>query len=146
MASADPPMTSSRFARSAPIAVRLALAFGLLLGLLAGVAALALKQLERVGESSRVVAESRLHPVLVAVKSAQANATISSNHMQEEQSRRYVLDLTALAVLVALFGAVMITRSITRPLAQTVALAREIADGKLDSPMPAAGRDEVGRL
>ena len=40
----------------------------------------------------------------------------------------------------------MITRSITRPLAQTVALAREIADGKLDSPMPAAGRDEVGRL
>jgi diguanylate cyclase (GGDEF)-like protein len=258
MASADPSMTASRIARSAPIAVRLALAFGLLLALLAGVAALALKQLERVGESSRVVAESSLHQVLVArqaekaaqsgaqqlhalflldsreqrvpvyklidtefaeqktalsqlladahavedavvverliatrgrfeaafqrtvekveldmdaarplmvretvpalndmlaaldalvaVKSAQANATISSIHMQEEQSRRYVLDLTALAVLVALFGAVMITRSITRPLAQTVALAREIADGKLDSPMPVAGRDEVGRL
>jgi len=258
MASLDPPITSSRFARSAPIVVRLALAFGLLLALLAGVAGLALMQLGRVGESSRAVAESSLHQVLVArqaekaaqagaqqlhalflldsrearipvyrlidsrfadqraalsqlladahavedavvverlistrgrfeaafqrtvekveldlesarpimvretvpalndmldaldalvaIKSAQANATISSIQTQEEQSRRYVLDLAALAVVVALAGAVLITRSITRPLAQTVTLAREIADGKLDSPMPSAGRDEVGRL
>ena len=57
-----------------------------------------------------------------------------------------MLELSGLAVVVALMCAVMITRSITRPLALTVALAREIADGKLDSPMPEAGRDEVGRL
>jgi diguanylate cyclase (GGDEF)-like protein len=254
----NPSTTPNRIARSAPIAVRLALAFGLLLALLAGVVALVLKQAELVGESSRVVAESSLRQVLlarqaekaaqagaqhlhtlflleqrsdrvpvyalidtefaeqkaalsqlladahavedavvverlistrgrfeaafqhtveeveldlaaarpimiketlpalydmldaldglVAVKSAQANATISSIRMQQAKSREYVLELSGLAVVVALMCAVMITRSITRPLALTVALAREIADGKLDSPMPEAGRDEVGRL
>jgi diguanylate cyclase (GGDEF)-like protein len=258
MASADLSTSPSRIARSAPIAVRLALAFGLLLALLAGVVALALKQAELVGESSRVVAESSLRQVLlarqaekaaqagaqhlhtlflldarsdrvpvyalidtefaeqksalsqlladahavedavvverlistrgrfeaafqhtveeveldlnaarpimiketlpalndmldaldalVAVKSAQANATISNIRVQQARSREYVLELSGLAVVVALICAVMITRSITRPLALTVALAREIADGKLDSPMPQAGRDEVGRL
>jgi len=258
MASDDPSPTPSRIASSAPIAVRLALAFGLLLALLAGVVALALKQAELVGESSRGVAETSLRQVLlarqaekaaqagaqhlhtlflldarpdrvpvyklidiafaeqkatlsqlladahavedavvverliatrgrfeaafqhtveeveldlaaarpimiketlpalhdmldaldalVAVKSAQANATISSIRMQQARSREYVLELSGLAVVAALLCAVWITRSITRPLALTVALAREIADGKLDSPMPAAGRDEVGRL
>jgi diguanylate cyclase (GGDEF)-like protein len=255
---ADHAAPVNRFARSAPIAVRLALAFAMLLALLAGVVALALKQLDRVGESGRIVAESSLRQVLlarqaekaaqagaqqlhtlflldtrqdrvpvyamidtefgeqkialsqlladahavedavvverliatrgrfeaafqhtvneveldmnaarpimvketlpalndmldaldalVAVKSAQANATIASIKVQQAQSRRDVLELSGLAVLVALLCAVMITRSITRPLAQTVALAREIADGKLDSPMPEAGRDEVGGL
>jgi diguanylate cyclase (GGDEF)-like protein len=258
MASDTSSTDPSRFARSAPIAVRLALAFGLLLALLAGVVALALSQAERVGESSRLVAETSLHQVLlarqaekaaqagaqqlhtlfllktrqervpvyalidarfgeqkaalsqlladahavedavvverliaargrfeaafqrtveeveldppaarpimlretlpalndmldsldamVAVKSDQANATIASIRMQQAQSRQSVLELSGLAVVAALLCAVMITRSITRPLALTVTLAREIADGKLDSPMPAAGRDEVGRL
>jgi diguanylate cyclase (GGDEF)-like protein len=248
----------NRFARSVPIAVRLTLAFAMLLALLAGVVALALRQLDRVGESSRIVAESSLRQVLlarqaekaaqtgaqhlhtlflldkradrvpvytmidtefseqkaalsqllsdahaledavvverliatrgrfeaafehtvneveldvqgarpimvketlpalkdmlealdalVAVKSAQANATIATIEAQQTQSRRDVMELSGLAVLVALLCSVMITRSITRPLAQTVTLAREIADGKLDSPMPEAGRDEVGGL
>ncbi|HEX7638681.1 MAG TPA: EAL domain-containing protein [Burkholderiaceae bacterium] len=248
----------TRFTRSVPIAMRLALAFGLLLALLAGGVALALRQAEQVGESSRLVAETSLHEVLlarqaekaaqagaqqlhtlflldsradrvpvytmidtefteqknalsqlladahavedavvverliatrgrfeaafqrtvnevelnvdaarpimvketlpalndmldaldalVAAKSAQADATIASIKIQQARSRAQVLELSGLAVLVALLCAVMITRSITRPLAQTVALAREIADGKLDSPMPEAGRDEVGGL
>ena len=77
MAPDDLSTTPSRIARSAPIAVRLALAFGLLLALLAGVVALALKQAELVGESSRVVAESSLRQVLLArqaEKAAQAGA------------------------------------------------------------------------
>jgi diguanylate cyclase (GGDEF)-like protein len=258
MAPEDLSNTPNRIARSAPIAVRLALAFGLLLALLAGVVALALKQAELVGESSRIVAESSLRQVLLArqaekaaqagarhlhtlflldtraarvpvyrlidkefaeqrialsqlladaravedavvverliatrgrfeaafertveeveldlpaarpimisetlpaldgmlgaldalvvMKSAQANATIANIRVQQARSRTYVLELSGLAVLVALICAVMITRSITRPLALTVALAREIADGKLDSPMPEPGRDEVGGL
>src|ERR1700743_2109698 len=204
--------TPNRIARSAPIAVRPALAFGLLRALLAGVVALALKQAERVGESSRVVAESSLRQVLlarqaekaaqagaqhlhtlflldarsdrvpvyalidtefadqknalsqlladahaveeveldlnaarpimiketlpalndmldaldalVAVKSAQANATISSIRMQQAKSREYVLELSGLAVIVALICAGMITRSITRALSLSVALER----------------------
>ena len=258
MVFADSSTRTGRFARSAPIAVRLALAFALLLAMLAGVVGLALRQAERVGESSRIVAQTSLRQVMlarqaekaaqagaqhlhtlfllrtrvervpvyalidadfaeqnsalsrllpdapgaedaaaverlvaargrfeaafqrtvaeveldlaaarpmmltqtqpalndmlaaldamVAVKSAQADATISSIRMQQERSRMLVLELSGLAVVVALVCAVLITRSITRPLAQTVALARDIADGKLDSPMPHAGRDEVGRL
>jgi diguanylate cyclase (GGDEF)-like protein len=252
------PSAARPLSRNVPIAARLALAFALLLALLGGVVGLALRQLDRVGESSRHVAESSLRQVLlarqaeraaetgaqalhslflldkrdervpvyatldmaaseqktalatllsdahdvedaviierliaargrfdaafnrtvdeveldvaeakplmiretmpalremiaaldalVAAKSAQADATIASIRMQQESSRRYVLDLSALAVLVALGCAFYITRSITRPLAQTVSLARQIADGKLDSPMPEGGRDEVGRL
>ena len=258
MATDDPSTTPTRIARRAPIALRLALAFGLLLALLAGVVALVLRQAELVGEASRVVAETSLRQVLlarqaekaaqagaqhlhtlflldkrddrvpvyalidtefadqkaalsqlladahavedavvverliatrgrfeaafqhtvdeveldlpaarpvmlretvpalndmlaaldalVAVKSAQANATIASIRLQQARSRTYVLELSGVAVLVALLCAGLITRSITRPLAATVALAREIADGKLDSPMPESGRDEVGRL
>jgi predicted signal transduction protein with EAL and GGDEF domain len=71
---------------------------------------------------------------LVAAKSAQANATIDGIRIRQASSRDHVLELSALAVLVALMCAVLITRSITRPLAQTVALAREIADGTLDWP------------
>src|SRR6201994_2895715 len=69
--------TPNGTARSAPIAVRLTLAFGVLLALLAGVVALVLRQAELVGESSRVVAESSLHQVLLArqaEKAAQAGA------------------------------------------------------------------------
>jgi diguanylate cyclase (GGDEF)-like protein len=258
MASDDLSTTPSHLARRAPIAVRLALAFALLLALLAGIVGLALRQAALVGESSRLVAESSLHEVLlarqaekaaqagaqhlhtlflldtrrervpvyaqidkalaeqraalsqlladahaaedaaaiarlvgtrgrfeaafqrtvdeveldlhgarpfmiretlpalhdmlaaldalVAVKSAQADATIAAIRAQQARSREIVLELSAIAVLVALTCALLITRSITRPLAQTVALAREIAQGKLDSPMPAAGRDEVGGL
>jgi len=258
MAPDDLSKTSNRIARSAPIAVRLALAFGLLLALLAGVVAVALKQAELVGESRRMVAESSLRQVLlaqqaekaaqaaarhlhllflldkraervpvyrlidkefaeqrsalsqlladvravedavvverliatrgrfeaafqhtvelveldpsaarplmisktlpalddmldaldglVAAKSAQAKATLANIRVQQARSRAYVLELSGLAVVVALICALMITRSITRPLALTVALAREIADGKLDSPMPEPGRDEVGGL
>jgi diguanylate cyclase (GGDEF)-like protein len=253
-----PAIASRRLDQSVSIAVRLSLAFGLLLALLAGVVALTLKQAERVGESSRVVAESSLRQVLLArraeqaaqagaqhlhtlflldsrhdrvpvyamidvdfaaqktalsqlladahavgdaaiarrlatarkrfeasfqhtvdeveldlnearpimvhetlpaldemlsaldalvvAKSAQADATIATIREQQARSRSDVLELAGVAVVVALLCAVMITRSITRPLALTVALARHIADGKLDSPMPTAGRDEVGRL
>ena len=75
---------------------------------------------------------------LVAVKSAQANATIASIKVQQAQSRRDVLELSGLAVVVALLCAVMITRSITRPLAQTVALARETGLGdRLQPPATA---------
>jgi diguanylate cyclase (GGDEF)-like protein len=255
---ADQISAVARVARRAPIAVRLTVAFGLLLAVLGGVVALALGHAERIGDSSREVAESSLRQVLLARraeraaqagaqalhalflldrrddrvavyrqideaaveeraalaalvgdnaalrdrplidrvsrarsrfdaafqrtverveldvagarptmvqetlpalrdflgtldalvmrKSDEANATIAGIRAQQARSRDQVLWLAGLAVLVALSGAFIITRSIARPLAQTVLLAREIADGKLDGPMPAAGRDEVGGL
>ena len=248
----------TRVARQAPIALRLALAFGLLLALLGSVVAVALKQVELIGESSRQIAESGVKqmmrarqaeeaahqgaqslltlflverredrlalyaaidaatraqdqalaalladarasgdaPViralvqarqrfgvaftqtvaeierdrrtahagmvgqtmpalremldaldaLVALETAQADQTIAGIAVRQQRAREQVLELAAAAVLAALLCAYVITRSIVRPLAQTVALARDIADGKLDSPMPAAGRDEVGGL
>jgi len=54
--------------------------------------------------------------------------------------------LGVVAALVALLSGIAITRSIARPLAQTVQLARDIAAGTLDGPVPSSGNDEVGTL
>ncbi|GAC1036199.1 methyl-accepting chemotaxis protein [Pseudomonas sp. No.117] len=51
-----------------------------------------------------------------------------------------------LAVLLAIGIAWSLSRTIVGRLAQAVAIARTIADGRLDSPIPAGGRDEVGLL
>jgi len=51
-----------------------------------------------------------------------------------------------LATLLALGIAWSLSRTIVGRLAQAVAIARNIAAGRLDSPIPAGGRDEVGQL
>ena len=258
MAAPNPFVLVDQIARKAPIVVRLTLAFGVLLALLAGVVAVALSEVEQVGESTHLIAESSLHQVLLARRAenaaqtgaralhalflaedrahrvplyamidvaraderaalaalladaatppepglarrlaaarqrfdiafqrtvdlveldaaaarpvmveatapalremlealdavvdgqaAQANSTLADIRSEQERVRQQVLQLAVIAVLAALLFAGLITRSIAVPLAQTVALAREIAAGTLDTPMPPAGRDEVGGL
>ena len=51
-----------------------------------------------------------------------------------------------LATLLALGIAWSLSRTIVGRLAQTVAIARNIAAGQLDSPIPVGGRDELGQL
>ena len=53
--------------------------------------------------------------------------------------------MAAALVLTTLSGA-FITRSITRPLAQAVAVAEQVAEGNLDVRIDAGGRDETGQL
>ncbi|KTT46163.1 chemotaxis protein [Pseudomonas oryzihabitans] len=51
-----------------------------------------------------------------------------------------------LAALLALGIAWSLSRTIIGRLNQAIAVARNIADGRLDSPIPAGGQDEVGQL
>jgi len=84
--------------------------------------------------------------LLVDEKNGEAAGTLNLIVAQQEAARERILMLAAAAVLVALVAVVRITRSITRPLAETVALANEIAADRLDTPMPRTRLDEVGRL
>jgi len=83
---------------------------------------------------------------MAAFETQRANARLAEIETLQQLSRRRILGLGVVAVLVALISASLITRSVARPLAQSARLARDIANGKMDSPLPLAGRDEVGLL
>jgi diguanylate cyclase (GGDEF)-like protein len=83
---------------------------------------------------------------LVVLQSARANDTMEGIHTIQQQSKRSILALGALAILVALVSATVITRSIATPIAAAAQMARDIAAGNLQSAMPPIGRDEVGVL
>ncbi|MGM9483358.1 methyl-accepting chemotaxis protein [Roseateles sp. NT4] len=57
-----------------------------------------------------------------------------------------IIALTVLATLAAVGFAWWVSRSITRPLARSVAVAEAVAQGDLGSRIEAAGRDEIGQL
>jgi methyl-accepting chemotaxis protein len=66
-----------------------------------------------------------------------------------EDSRQALLLLGAMgtaAVLLGLLAALLISRSIVRPLEQTVAFAQRIAEGDLSQDLPLDRRDELGQL
>ncbi|HEX4599378.1 MAG TPA: EAL domain-containing protein, partial [Burkholderiaceae bacterium] len=84
--------------------------------------------------------------VMAAFESRRANARLAEIEALQRESQRRILGLGVVAVLVALVSAFLMARSVARPLAQTARLARDIAGGKMDSPLPPAGRDEVGFL
>ncbi|MDK8265384.1 methyl-accepting chemotaxis protein [Pseudomonas oryzihabitans] len=64
----------------------------------------------------------------------------------KQQALTILISGGVLATLLALGIALSLTRTIVGRLAQTVAVARTIAAGQLDSPIPAGGRDELGQL
>ncbi len=51
-----------------------------------------------------------------------------------------------LTAVFALIVALLITRSITRPLSQAIGVARKVADGDLSSEIAVSSRDEIGQL
>ncbi|HYE39302.1 MAG TPA: methyl-accepting chemotaxis protein, partial [Ramlibacter sp.] len=60
--------------------------------------------------------------------------------------RNLVLGLAAGGILLALFAAWLITRSITGSVREAVAVARRIADGDLTARVGSTSRDEMGQL
>ncbi|WP_198971603.1 methyl-accepting chemotaxis protein [Xylophilus sp. ASV27] len=56
------------------------------------------------------------------------------------------LSLGALAAVIALLGAVLITRSITRPIGQALTLTEAVANGDLSASVEIRGRDEMAQL
>ena len=76
-------------------------------------------------------------------------AQVSEEQGMADDSRLALLLLGvmgAAAVVLGLFAALLISRSIVAPLRQAVAFARRIADGDLSQDLPLQRRDELGQL
>ncbi|GGC71534.1 methyl-accepting chemotaxis protein [Undibacterium terreum] len=61
-------------------------------------------------------------------------------------SRTLVLSLGFIGLVVSIFFALWITRSITAPIAEAVTVARRVADGDLTGKIEVNSRDETGQL
>ncbi|MFZ6800885.1 methyl-accepting chemotaxis protein [Undibacterium sp. Di24W] len=60
--------------------------------------------------------------------------------------RRTMIGVSALAIVLSMLFAVLITRAITRPLHTAVDLARRVADGDLTATVEVESKDEIGQL
>jgi methyl-accepting chemotaxis protein len=76
---------------------------------------------------------------LFATGSAEAQATF-------DRSRNLIIGAAVLAVLLAIAAAIIITRSIVRPLDAAVNVARTVAAGDLTSDIQVTSKDETGQL
>ena len=75
------------------------------------------------------------------------NAKVYAQAEREYQSTRNLLiAANALVVLLAALSGWLVTRSIVKPLKLAVQAADDVAMGKLDGKLPAAGNDETGQL
>ncbi|RZS52117.1 putative bifunctional diguanylate cyclase/phosphodiesterase [Sphaerotilus mobilis] len=83
---------------------------------------------------------------LIEQRARRAGDDIARLRALHEAVRLRLLAIGAAAVLLALASALLITRSIARPLREVVALADAISAGRLDTALPPAADDEVGRL
>ncbi|WP_317201683.1 methyl-accepting chemotaxis protein [Janthinobacterium sp.] len=106
-------------------------------------------------ESTRILDQQFLPAAKQYGEALQALLTIqrdSINDNAREIERQYNKGLTLMALLTLLLGAfgvvcaVLITRSIVRPLRVAVATARKVAGGDLTSAFAAPTRDETGQL
>ena len=110
------------------------------------------------GEKDQGVAllESRLRPAQLSYQSViYAQVDYQSGYTQQAARRAqaaadslvvYVLVAAAAAVLLAVFLAFAIIRSITKPLAQAVDVANRVATGDLSGQITVRSSDETGRL
>jgi methyl-accepting chemotaxis protein len=64
----------------------------------------------------------------------------------KEQSRRLLILLGSLCVLIGVACAWVLTRSITGPVHEAVAVARRVADGDLTGEVQVRSKDEIGQL
>ncbi|NRH44835.1 methyl-accepting chemotaxis protein [Pseudomonas sp. MS15a(2019)] len=90
-----------------------------------------------------------MRELLAQIKTRENRLLDSRTQSMDDAKQQAMLILISggiLAALLALGIAWSLSRTIVGRLAQTVAIARAIAAGRLDSPIPAGGRDELGQL
>jgi methyl-accepting chemotaxis protein len=63
-----------------------------------------------------------------------------------EQSSEFIIIMSAIAVILGLILAMLITRVITGPIRQAVAVANQLAEGDLTSKIEVTSNDETGQL
>ncbi len=83
---------------------------------------------------------------LVKLNTEGTEATNSQGDILFGAARNWIIALLAGAIVLGLCMAVLIARSISRPLEQAVALAQAVAAGDLGSRIEAHGKDETGQL
>jgi methyl-accepting chemotaxis protein len=81
-----------------------------------------------------------------ALQRAEIDDTSAQLQGKAKDELRLAVGLSILVAAFAFFCARLISRGITRPLLQAVAIAATVAKGDLTSRFPAASRDEVGAL
>jgi len=109
----------------------------------------------KLDEANRLYRE-RISPLSPAVQNAigklvqsqvdQAAADLADAARIEKSVYVGTAILTIIALLLGTFFAWLVTRSITRPVAEAVRVAQTVAAGDLTSAVQVSGQDEVGRL
>lgn len=83
---------------------------------------------------------------LVRINSEGADASRAMAMSTYSNARMALLALSAIAIALAVFAALLLVRSITRPLAQAVQLAEHVAGGDLSTTIQVTSTDETGQL
>ncbi|MEV6925826.1 methyl-accepting chemotaxis protein [Dactylosporangium sp. NPDC051485] len=83
---------------------------------------------------------------LVTLQTTDAAGTLKDSKSAYDTSRVIMLTLIVVAVVLAFTVVQLISRAISRPLAQTVNVLAALADGRLDQRVSVRSRDEVGRM
>ncbi|MBA5777003.1 HAMP domain-containing protein [Stappia sp. F7233] len=79
--------------------------------------------------------------------SARSQSTSEAIVTEIDEQNTKILTFVAIFVLVILAGSLTVSMlTITRPLKRMANALRRISEGDLDTPIPAAGRDEIGQL
>jgi methyl-accepting chemotaxis protein len=99
------------------------------------------------GEIDPIVQRSQvaLGKLIELQKEANSRA-ISEANAEARRQNTVVYSLAAVMSLVALLVAVLTTRSITRPLGESVVLARRVSEGDLTAHISISGNDEAAQL
>jgi len=83
---------------------------------------------------------------LVAYGGELMKASADAAASEYKAARNLMIELATLAVLLAVAGAYLVTRSITGPLTHAVEVARKVASGDLTSHIVVTSKDETGEL
>ncbi len=99
------------------------------------------------GEMNQLADEmaATLHE-LIGLNQSSANAAADLAQAVFSSARIWVIGMVVLAGLVTVFLAVLLTRSIVIPLAQSLGVAEVVASGDLTAQIEIKGRDEPARL
>jgi diguanylate cyclase (GGDEF)-like protein len=88
----------------------------------------------------------RLLDELVTEQNRRVEAQIAANGEAGALAEKLIVSFSVVALLIAALSAYAITRSIVQPLSSAVGFADQIAQGKLDSPLPQTGDGELKTL
>lgn len=99
--------------------------------------------------SETLPAIDALQDPITALANLQKKVVVDSSTEAQQRidfSRKLMMGLAVLGLLIGVVAARLITRSITQPVEQALGLAQRVADGDLTGSIQVQGKDEMGRL